>query len=129
MSITHDDLYIAALKLSEEGTEAAWRSSASRAYYAAYHRCQASAEVCVDKNAHLEMGSHQRLSERYSNHDTKAAKAISYVLVTMKRTRHSADYDIGDAFDKGIATSQLAQYRALLDRLNSFDLVNSQKTA
>ena len=120
MSITHDDLYKLGQSLESDDSELAWRASTSRTYYAAYHRGLESVIHCPD-NSNQKMGSHERLTNRFDLHGAKGARAISYVLLAMKRVRHIADYEIADHFDKGLATTQLSQYKTLVDRFNSFD--------
>jgi len=129
MSVTSDDLIAFAKKLIEtDRNEVTCRSSTSRAYYAAYHLCQSYADLCPD-NSHLKMGSHERLSDRYALHPTRTAKGISYILVSMKRFRNSADYDIDDPFDTSTPVNLIAQYDTLTEKLIEFKGENTPKSA
>ena len=44
MAVTPEELLDAAAKLERGNSEADWRNAASRAYYAAYHRCRGMAQ-------------------------------------------------------------------------------------
>lgn len=128
MSVTYRDIFEFAKALADNDSEIDWRNCAARTYYAAYHRAKQSVNVCPD-NSHLKMGDHERLTVRFQLHDAKAARSIAYVLQSMKRVRHTADYEIEDAFEKSLAVNQLNQFNSLVDRLNSFDHVHGTKTA
>jgi len=128
MAITHVDLFTHSQLLEKSDTEVAWRNSAARAYYAAYHRAQFSVGYCPD-NSHLAMGSHERLADRFILHKTTPAKAISYMLSSMKKLRHIADYENEDEFPKTLATGQLTMYLTLVSKLETFDSSQTAKTA
>lgn len=123
MTVTVAEILAFAERLSCGDTEMEWRDATGRAYYAAYHGALASADLCPD-NGHFRLGSHERLHDRFDAHGTKGAKSISVVLQTMKRYRHSADYDIADAFEKTVATNQVENCKRLVDRLRSFEELN-----
>lgn len=126
MSVTFGDILASAEALAAGDAEIDWRNSVSRAYYAAYHRAQDSANVCPD-NSHFKMGSHEALSNRFELHGKHGAKSISIVLQAMKRNRHQADYDLADTFDRNICSEQIAACKKLVDRLVSFDNANKLK--
>jgi uncharacterized protein (UPF0332 family) len=128
MSVTYRDLLASAEALATGGSEIDWRNSASRAYYAAYHRARDSACYCPD-NGHLRMGAHEALSNRFDLHAKNGAKSISLVLQAMKRSRHQADYDLSGEFDRNICSEQIAHCNRLIDRLVSFDNENQLKSA
>lgn len=128
MSVTYEDFFEFAKPLADNTAEIDWRNSAARTYYAAYHRAMQSVDICPD-NAHLKMGSHERLSARFDLHHAKVARSISYMLQSMKRVRHLADYEIHENFEKSLAVNQLSHLNTLIDRLNSFDNMHKTKTA
>jgi uncharacterized protein (UPF0332 family) len=128
MSVTYSDFYNFAANLAAGANEIEWRNSASRAYYAAFHRAQETVDLCPD-NAHLKMGSHERVTDRFDLHKSVPAKSISYVLQSMKRIRHCADYEIADEFAQSLAVNQVAQYVALVSRLDAFDSTFQAKKA
>lgn len=128
MSVSVSDIFNAGQALAQGGTEADWRNSASRVYYAAYHRAMASVDLCPD-NSNQKMGDHERVSDRFTLHKTKAATSIAYVLIGMKRIRRMADYEISDGFEMSLAVNQIAQFQALSAKLLSFDDAHLPKQA
>nr|WP_144834652.1 hypothetical protein [Cupriavidus gilardii] len=119
MSVDHTDFERLASISAGGKSEIDWRNSVSRAYYAAFHIAQQHVHHCPD-NAHLQMGTHARLSDRFASEKSTAGRAISYILVAMKRSRHLADYEISDPFTQDLATKQLAQLPLLRGRLQAF---------
>ena len=119
MSVDYSDFFNLAKKLIEGTDEIDWRTSASKAYYSAYHLAQTAVDLCPD-NQHLAMGSHERLSERFILKNTTPAKSISYMLTSMKRTRRTADYDMDNDFTKSDAIDQLSALAKFTDKVLSF---------
>jgi uncharacterized protein (UPF0332 family) len=125
MSISVDDLIEFSKKLLDEETETCWRSSASRAYYAAYHSAKNASLVCPD-NSHFQFdaGTHGKLIDRFLSWDTqnlehkKIGKQIGYVLRDMKRTREMADYDLHANFKKSQASMRFEQIIILKNHLD-----------
>lgn len=120
MSVSSLEFLDSAKSLLPGLNEIDWRNATSRAYYSAYHSALEVVDLCPG-NANHKMGSHERLSERFSLHPAKGAKSIAVVLQSMKRFRHIADYEISDPFEHSIATNQIAQCAALRDRLVAFE--------
>lgn len=108
--------------------EISWRMAAGRTYYASYHRSLQSVQHCPD-NAHLAMGSHERVTDRFISQGSVGAKSIAYVLQAMKKVRHVADYDINEPFEKCSAENQLCQHKLLVQRLENFDKLMCAKSA
>lgn len=122
MSVSPKNILDFAARLSNEGDEVSWRNGAARAYYAAFHEATPLAEQhCPDQNAHLRMGDHERLSERFQQQGSLAARSIGITLVAMKRVRKMADYEIQDPFTQGEARAQVALGKVFSERLTSFD--------
>ncbi|UXC37323.1 hypothetical protein [Cupriavidus gilardii] len=130
MSVKFDDFLTIAARDAAGSTEIEWRNGASRAYYAGYHRALESVGACPD-NSHLRMGDHERVHARFDLVGTTAAKSISYVLQSMKRTRRQADYELGTRFAKHDAEKQVHTVASLKDKLDAFDasVTGSQATA
>jgi len=128
MTIKPSDFLHAAKVSTASELEVDWRNATSRAYYSAYHRAHQSVDLCPE-NGHLHMGSHERLADRFSRHEARVAKSIAIILQSMKRYRHSADYDIGDPFDRSIATNQVAQAGVIAQKLDAFDESHRAKSA
>lgn len=129
MAVTHQDLFQHAKNLLEGESECAWRNSAGRAYYAAFHRGQVAAKDCIDPNENMQIGSHSRLSEKYRNYPTMQAKSIAYILQGMKKTRNIADYQLTASFGKDEAQSQIETCDVLLGKLSQFELSLRTKEA
>ncbi len=128
MSTDISSIHELAVRLANGTEEADWRSASSRAYYAGYHRAMLSANHCPD-NSNQKMGSHERLSDRFSLHNSVGARSIAYVLIGMKKQRHVADYEIDGHFFQSYAKGQVATFGALNEKLVSFDDLNQAKTA
>jgi uncharacterized protein (UPF0332 family) len=100
-------------------TEIDLRNCISRAYYSVFHMALPVADAHFpDKNAHLGMGEHERLSKRFHDGGTRKAAGIGYVLESMKRERRRADYDLLDTIDTHDAQQALANARAFSGRLS-----------
>jgi uncharacterized protein (UPF0332 family) len=128
MSVDYQSFAEFASKLLSSESEIDWRMSAGRAYYASYHRALLSTQYCPE-NSHLAMGSHERVSDQFIKHGTTSARSIAYILQSMKRLRHIADYNLQNKFDRGNATSQLAQHKLMVQKLDQFDSQAISKTA
>lgn len=128
MTVSYQDFEKFAAGLLTSSSEMDFRMSAARAYYASYHRALQSLHYCPD-NSHLQMGSHERVTERLIAHGTLPAKSIAYVLKSMKKIRHIADYEITTTFDKCDAENQISQHQAVVKRLDAFDQSCAAKLA
>jgi uncharacterized protein (UPF0332 family) len=128
VGVAHQDFTDFADRASLLPHEIDWRMAAARAYYAGFHRANLSVRFCPE-NAHLAMGSHERLTERLKLHGSINAKSMAYILAAMKKTRVVADYEISDDFELSTAKNQLAQYHVLCQKFDSFDEICSEKLA
>jgi hypothetical protein len=120
MTVDFNDFATFAEPLQGGASEIDWRMAAGRAYYAAYHRARSSADLCPNNDA-FAMGSHERVSDRFMRDGSRPAKSIAYILISMKKFRKLADYDLDETFDQSAAVNQIAQYRVFLNKLNEFD--------
>ncbi|GJH22882.1 hypothetical protein [Caballeronia novacaledonica] len=118
MSIGVADLIGLAQRLSAGDSECEWRSGASRAYYAAYHKALLVADKCLPRNPFL-AGEHQRLADRYIA-EGKKGKALAYVLIDLKKVRTLADYHLTESFRQHDATDLVANCIAFLPRADEF---------
>ena len=100
-------------------TEIGDRNAISRAYYAVFHEALALADTHFpDPNAHLAMGDHERLSERYKQWDKLPSyRSFAIMLVNMKSQRHLADYDLHETVINSQALTQLQTANRFLARL------------
>lgn len=119
MSVTSTDFATFAEKLVSSPAEIDLRNAASRGYYSAFHLCHSIMDRCPS-NAHLVMGSHERLTERLKLQGSVEAKSLQYVLIAMKRIRTVADYEISDPFPAREAQAQISQLKVLDAKVSSF---------
>ena len=121
MSVSSADFLAFASACQTIGNEINYRNCVSRAYYGVFHAALPVGEAnCPDPNAHLRLGTHERLCERFKASSDKDAKAIGYVLDAMKKARHRADYDLIDTVGQSDANQALANAKAFATRLASF---------
>ncbi|HEV3432270.1 MAG TPA: hypothetical protein VG320_30695 [Paraburkholderia sp.] len=118
MSISVQDLLSLAHALGNGAGESEWRSGASRAYYAAYHRALEVADACLPTNL-FAAGEHERLTERFKQHSMKG-KQIAYVLIDLKKTRTTADYKLTAAFQQADATDFIPKCEVFLEKVDEF---------
>lgn len=115
MAIGTEDLLMLARELAEQDSEIYWRSAVSRAYYCAYHECQATAVHLPEAPYAADpKGVHDRVIKQFTTSAGNAQKArklraIGYVLASIKELRTTADYDIADDFSQTKA-SEAFQY-------------------
>ena len=126
MSITHLDLITLANELKTGATEAHWRSSMSRGYYAAYHGCQSwhAALPAPGSLAGHQGGSHQQLFNQLANPapevkgDPRAvSKTLSTYLSLLHIKRCKADYQLDTAIDQATAETACLEAQFILAKL------------
>jgi len=128
MTVSFQSFADFASSLISSDHEIDWRMSAARAYYASYHRARLSVDFCPD-NSNLRMGSHERITDRFTAYGSNGSKSLAYVLLAMKKVRHTADYELDDPFERSSAVNQIAQHKAVVQKLDSFDAAASAKSA
>ncbi|GAB5098734.1 hypothetical protein [Caballeronia sp. GAWG2-1] len=118
MSIEVSDLLHLAQQLSAGNSECEWRSGASRAYYAAYHKTLAVADACLPSTREV-AGQHERLTNRLMTVGNKG-RALAYVLIDLKKVRTHADYHLTKPFSQHDATDLVANCLAFLPKTDAF---------
>ncbi|SIO22739.1 hypothetical protein [Paraburkholderia phenazinium] len=118
MSITINDLVTLAGQLANGATEQEWRSAASRAYYADFHKALEVADGCLPVY-NVVMGEHERLTERLKKQGNKG-KSLAYVLIDHKKVRTRADYKLTKAFTQADATDLIALCPAFFQQADDF---------
>jgi hypothetical protein len=115
----HDWLAVAQQLVAGE-SECEWRSGASRAYYAAYHKALGVAETCLPAPARPAVtGYHERLTDRLKA-DGKKGLALAYELIDLKRVRTRADYFVHEAFSQEDATNFVDKCTRFIPRVDAF---------
>jgi uncharacterized protein (UPF0332 family) len=108
--------------LQQVDNEFSSRNSASRAYYAAYHCCYAERARCPSLKEDELKGSHDKLYSRIGNLESSPAndllKKMGYLAKMMKSVRHSADYSVGDDFERREALQQLKDAQKVINHWN-----------
>lgn len=127
MSVTKEDLLKLANELLIAATEVQRRAAVSRAYYAAYHGClvwHAGMPTPGSPGGGKPVGVHQQLLNQLRNGAPEWSAAqkflgrmLSAQLSALKARRKIADYDLDEAFDQALATSDCAMAENLLNKL------------
>jgi uncharacterized protein (UPF0332 family) len=99
-------------------TEQEWRSAASRAYYAAFHKALEVADMCLPPNPYA-IGEHERLTDRLKAQGKKGM-SLAYVLIDHKKVRTRADYKLNEAFAQDDATDLIAACPAFFQKADDF---------
>lgn len=119
MSVSLEILLDAASELGRGVREVDWRNAASRAYYAAFHRCQALAHdqaVPVPPYA----GVHRAIVEAFTERSNpRWLRGLGYRLEQCRQRRATADYDIAEPFERGTAATVLDDCREILKLANA----------
>jgi uncharacterized protein (UPF0332 family) len=109
--MTPDAFLTLADQLAQESTEAAWRSAASRAYYAAFHTAR---ELFADLGFVMprDESAHRKMSYRLQNSGDAQVQAAGTQLDVLRRDRNRGDYDLHKPFSnsQALLTTQNAKH-------------------
>ena len=113
MAVTPDDLLRAATEMGQRDSEVHWRSAASRAYYAAYHRCR---QMAMAERLEVQEGGsqHVALATALERGPNAPIRRIGYILDSCRLLRSQADYDIDQRFSRQLGDTVLANCREIL---------------
>ena len=103
MAITPDALLQVAREMAAGTREVDWRSAASRAYYAAYHRCIPFAYG----RASASPGHTQMIADLTHRKAETISRRAGFLLRHCKGLRGQADYGLGSTFQRDDAHSAL----------------------
>ena len=118
MSIAPEELLSNAKILCEGAQEFDWRCAASKAYYAAYHKCKIVGETLPESPYDSQpMGVHDTLIKKFSTQSDFKFKSIGFMLREAKRLRNKADYDIDDPFEQWEAKETINWAEKILAKL------------
>ena len=115
MSVTPEALFEAASTISQGDREEDWRNAASRAYYAAFHKCRALADESGWANA--KGSAHQALIDALLVDPNPTVRSLGYMLNDCRHRRRSADYDIADDFQQEWSEMVLHQCKRIIARV------------
>lgn len=113
MSVTPNELLEAAKALGRGDSEVDWRNAASRAYYAARHRCLPIGQS-VGLLVQPRRGMHQQLIDVLTEHPNRTLKSLGYALKQCRDLRVKADYRIEIDFPPRSARIALTQSENIL---------------
>lgn len=117
MAVTPDEIFAVAEGLSIQKTEAAWRSSISRAYYACFHVARQISRVRPkghDSHAQVWSAIHGLSRTKHPGYEWIAASKKGQAL---KTRREQADYEVDSPLTHQECLDVLAQARRLMDSL------------
>ena len=112
------DFLLVAKDLLTSSTEAAWRSSVSRVYYAAFHVAR---QLLEDVGFTVPRGerAHAYLWLRLSNCGQPQVQDAGRRLNTLRGQRNRADYDVTAAFSRPTADGQVRIGEAIIQVLDA----------
>ena len=121
MATSPEELLAAAAVLGTGHEEVDWRNAASRAYYAAYHRCQPLAPN-VAGSPGARGGSHEVFClELMDTRRPVAVRSIGIMLDQCRKYRNFADYRINDEFTKAACLTTLQSTQSIFEKVKSLD--------
>lgn len=119
MPVTPNALLEAAKALGRGESEVDWRNAASRAYYAAWHRCLPIGRS-VGLSAQPDQGVHRQLIETLTGNRDRTLKSLGYMLEQCRALRVGADYEIETDFPPEDARTALEQCEKILNKAGAF---------
>ena len=111
MAITPNELFRAAREMAAGTREIDWRNAASRAYYAAHHRCIPFAYG----RASASPGHAQMIADLKRRSDADGSVQAGYLLQHCKSLREQADYELEATFQRKDADSVLIRTSRIFD--------------
>ena len=118
MPVTPDALLEAAKALGRGEAEVDRRNAASRAYYAAYHRCLPLARS-IGLSAEPGHGVHRQLVDTLTGSSDLRVKSIGYRLNECRKLRVHADYEIEIDFSSRDARTAIVQCERILVQVDA----------
>ena len=115
MSVTPNELLEAAKAIGGGDAEVDRRNAVSRAYYAAWHRCQPIGQS-VGLSAPPGGGVHQQLIDTLEQDRNMTLRSLGYMLRQCRRLRIKADYEIESDFSPEDARIALTQSGKILNK-------------
>jgi uncharacterized protein (UPF0332 family) len=136
MSISPSQLFDLARALEERDEECAWRSSMSRAYYAAFHAAQdLGFEDWLDgelaDTSHIDpQRSHEKVIQKFvgAKKDLRL-RSIGHMLKAMRKDRVRADYDLYVTIAEAEAASQLLVAEKVIEKISVIRTENSAQSS
>lgn len=116
MPVTSHELLNLAEEDSVKGNEIYYRNAAAKAYYACFHHCKELIEL-LDEATDV-TGTHQRFLKTLTRATNTKTRSIGYRLKQIYDHRISADYYIGDSFEKDTALECVSTVKGLFKEID-----------
>lgn len=119
MPVAPEEILEAAAELAHEEREVDWRNAASRAYYAAYHRCRRLAQAEGLRIPETD-SVHMALVDAFlENLNPRVLRQLGFMLRDCRRRRAEADYEIEASFSKALASIVVRDCERILHAADS----------
>lgn len=119
MAVSPKQLLEAAQELAAGNREVDFRNAASRAYYAAYHRCRPFAQRNGLRTSNR--GVHGDVIDALRTSTKPALKQLAQMLARCRTLRAKADYSIGGGFRRSEARTSTQQAQKILSIADRFE--------
>lgn len=119
MAVSPKQLLEAAQELAAGNREVDFRNAASRAYYAAYHRCRPIAQRNGLRTSNR--GVHSDVIDALRTSTKPALKQLTQMLARCRTLRAKADYSIGEGFRRSEARTSTQQAQKILSIADQFE--------
>ena len=119
MAVSPKQLLEAAQELAEGSCEVDFRNEASRAYYAAYHRCRPIAKGNGLRSS--DRGVHSDVIDALRTVTKPRLKQLAQLLTRCKGLRAKADYNIDEAFRRSEARASTRQAQKIFTVADEFE--------
>ena len=119
MAVSPNQLLEAAQELAEGSREVDFRNAASRAYYAAYHRCRPIAKRQGLRSSGR--GVHGDVIDALRTATKPKLKQMAQLLARCRGLRVKADYNIDEAFRRSEAQASTRQAQKIFTVADEFE--------
>jgi hypothetical protein len=116
--MTGRDFLSLAHQLAAAGTEAAWRTAVSRAYYAAFHYAREFLEDLSFTVPRADLA-HKYLIFRLSNCGDVQVEQAAHDLDILRGLRNQADYELRRPFHQGIIPAEVQRAERIIQILDA----------
>ena len=123
MAVSPKQLLEAAQELAQGSREVDFRNAASRAYYAAYHRCRPIAQRNGLRSSGR--GVHGDVIDALRTATKPTLKHLAQMLARCKALRAKADYNIAEDFRRSEAQTSTRQAQKILTIADQFEGIST----
>ena len=123
MAVSPKQLLEAAQELAQGSREVDFRNAASRAYYAAYHRCRPIAQRNGLRSSNR--GVHSDVIDALRTATKPTLKHLAQMLARCKALRAKADYKIAEDFRRSEAQASTLQAQKILTAADQLEGIST----